>query len=222
MTLPDLSTAYSPSVSPRASHFPLELLENLRILQKKEEDFLKQTYPVLSFSAKDCKLMFKDLLQAIQNPLLPKKIQLTLPSLSSELLQKQDSLSSEIYKQGLEISKLKSDNKLLAFELESLQNEIKVQKLKNQLSQKTELLQKKGELISKLKSKSQELDRKKILALELQKELSLIQTSNQNLKNYLYEMRKIYGNLDLKAKNVDSSPTIRRNRSQDFKSISNQ
>lgn len=222
MTLPEISTAYSPSVSPRVRHFSLELLETLRCLQKKEEEFLKQTYPALTFSDKDCKVMFSELLQTIQTPLMPSKIQLALPAMSSELLLKQDSLLSEIHKQGLEISKLRSDNRLLAFELESLQNEIKLQKLKNQNSQKSELLRKKGELVSKLKAKSQELDRKKILALELQKELGLIQTSNQNLKNYLYEMRKIYGNLDLKAKNIDSGPSIRRNRSQDFKSISNQ
>lgn len=218
MNLPDLSATYSPISSPRSTKFPLDLLQTLSILQNKEKIFLKQSLPPPSIPIKDYKQSYKNLLTSLQNKLIPCK-SFRIPNPNSDLAQKHKSLNSEIYKQTLEISKLKSDNKLLKFELESVQNELKVQKSKNQTSIKTDLLDKKNELLSKLKSKSQELDRKKIVALELQKELSLLQVSNQNLKIYLYEMRKIYGNLNFTAKNLDSDPIIRKNRSQDFKSM---
>ena len=211
MTSKDLLAMNSFTPSPRSSGFPLDLLLDLSDLQNKEKAFLKQALPPSSIPMKDYKQSYKSLLTSIQNKLVPSK---SFPHPCPGLTQKLKSLKSEIYRQTLEISKLKSDNKLLTFELESIQNEVKEKKSKNQTTSRTELLALRSELLAKLKSRSQELERKKILAYEFQKELSLLQVSNQNLKNYLYEMKGVYGNLNFRAKSLELGPSTRKNRCQ--------
>lgn len=115
------------------------------------------------------------------------------------LVQK-DEVNQDIYKQNVEIAKLKADNNLLNIELESFKNELRLQKYKNEMNSVNELLNKKSMLLSVLDEKSKELTRKHVLALEMQNELRLLQDSHRSLQSYLYSMRKLCSNLEALGK----------------------
>jgi hypothetical protein len=178
---------------------------------------MQKPFPKISISAEEGRKMLDQVLNQSKNSPFRKinDFHLFLPSPQEDLKENKKKLVTEIYKQTLEIQKLRSDNKILAFELESVQNELKVQKFKNSIHGRSELISRKSQLDNLLRTKSRELQRKKILALELQKELKLLRESHGFLTSYLYEIRKIYGNLDLKKHDVQSAPATRRNRSQD-------
>lgn len=211
-----------------ASH---EVFLIMNDLKDKEKEFLKRPCPKINCESKMVRMMFDRIVQDWKERNLEcfdrkrieglegveeiKVIKGFEGSFQTQGLDRdRERLGLEIYRQNLEIYKLRSDNRLLGLELESIQNEFRLQKIKNHKSRRDDLIERKSALDSVLQSKSRELERKKILAMELQRELKSIQESHKNLSSYLYEIRKIYGNLNLTTASAENAPAIRRNHSK--------
>ena len=196
-----------------------EVLLIMNELKDKEKEFLRRPCPKINCDAKTVRMMFDRLVEDWKERKVESFDNSGLKgfegNFQTQLLNKdRKGLGLEIYRQNLEIYKLRSDNRLLGLELESLQNEFKLQKIKNHRGRRDDLIEKKSALDNLLQSKSRELERKKILAMELQRELKLIQESHKTLSSYLYEIRKIYGNLNLATASAENAPAIRRNHSK--------
>jgi hypothetical protein len=121
------------------------------------------------------------------------------------LAQCQEKLSQDIYKQSLKITKLKTDNRILVLELESCQNDLKLQRLKNKQTINTGLLQKLCNLMNILDTKSKQLIQKQQIHLEVLKELKSLQQVSKTLQNYLKSLIKVTNPSNISPKPPKSS-----------------
>ena len=101
-----------------------------------------------------------------------------------KFVSKKNSFTQDIYRQNMEITKLKADNKILYLDLDSCKNELKLQKFKNQADKNSEMSIKMHLLSSLLEDKTRELITSKILQLEIQKQLKALKENSDKLQRY--------------------------------------